>query len=128
MSLNYVMLGSNDVPRARVFYDALLPIIGGTLEAEYMPHAFCYLLRDGGRIWVATPYNREPATTGNGTMIGLLCSSQSEVDAAHAMALAQGGADEGAPGDRPQYGPGFYGAYARDLDFNKLSFVHIEDA
>ncbi|MEL6648312.1 MAG: VOC family protein [Pseudomonadota bacterium] len=128
MSLNYVMLGSNDVPCARVFYDALLPVIGGTLEAEYMPHAFCYRLRDGGRIWVATPFDENTATSGNGTMIGLLCGSPSEVDKAHATALAQGARDEGAPGPRPQYGPDFYGGYIRDLDGNKLSFVHFEDS
>ena len=127
MSLNYIMLGANDVPRARIFYDALLPLIGGTLEAEDMPHAFCYRLRDGGRIWVATPYNEKTATPGNGTMIGLLCASTSEVDAAHAMALTQGGTDEGAPGPRPHYGPEFYGTYIRDLDGNKLSFVHLGD-
>lgn len=127
MSLNYVMLGSNDVPRARVFYDAVLPVIGGALEAEHMPHAVCYQLRDNGRIWVATPFDENAATSGNGTMIGLLCKSREEVDAAHAAALIQGGSDEGAPGPRPQYGPDFYGGYVRDLDGNKLSFVHFDD-
>lgn len=128
MSLNYVMLGSKDVPRARTFYDAVLPILGGTLEADDMPHAFCYRLRDGGRIWVATPYDENPASVGNGTMIGLFCASRAEVDAAHATALAQGGTDEGAPGPRPHYGSDFYGAYVRDTDGNKLSFVHFSDA
>ena len=52
MSLNYVMLGSNDVRKARDFYDAAMPAIGGKLTAEYMPHAFCYELRGGGRVWV----------------------------------------------------------------------------
>jgi len=68
MSLNYVMLGSNDVPKARGFFDAVLPIIGGRMIAEYMPHAVCYELRGGGRIWVATPFNEEVATPGNGNM------------------------------------------------------------
>ncbi|MEM6590213.1 MAG: VOC family protein, partial [Pseudomonadota bacterium] len=76
MSLNYVTIGSNDVPRARAFYDALIPAIGGTLEAEYMPHAVCYLLRDGGRIWVVTPFDDQPATPGNGMMIGLSCATR----------------------------------------------------
>ncbi|MEL6477592.1 MAG: VOC family protein [Pseudomonadota bacterium] len=128
MALNYVMLGSNDVGRARGFYDAVLPIIGAKLVAEYPPHAFCYQLRGGGRIWVATPYDQAAATPGNGTMTGLLCGNVREVREAHAMALSMGGANEGNPGDRPQYGPGFFGAYIRDLDGNKISFVYFDEA
>ena len=125
MSLNYIMLGSNDVSTARSFYDAVMPKIGGKLVAEYMPHAFCYELRGGGRIWVASPYDRETATPGNGNMVGLLCESKAEVDKAHQTALAEGGQNEGDPGPRPIYGPEFYGGYVRDLDGNKMSFVYL---
>lgn len=128
MSLNYVMIGSNDVGKARIYFDAVLPLIGGEIVADYMPHAFCYLLRGGGRIWVAPPHNKEAATPGNGNMVGLSCNSEAEVKAAHAMALAKGGTNEGAPGPRPQYGPEFYGAYVRDLDGNKMSFVYFGGA
>lgn len=121
MSLNYVMLGSNDVPKARVFFDAVMPNFGGVMVAEYMPHAFCFELRGGGRVWVATPHNAAAATPGNGNMVGLECSSRAEVQAGHGMALVMGGENEGDPGERPLYGPGFYGAYARDLDGNKMS-------
>lgn len=123
MSLNYVMLGSNDVAKARGFYDAVLPEIGGKLIAEYMPYAVCYELRGGGRIWVATPHNREAAAVGNGNMVGLKCESRDEVQAAHRIGLEHGGTNEGDPGPRPQYGPDFYGAYLRDIDGNKMSFV-----
>ncbi len=126
MSLNYVMLGSNDVVKARVFYDALMPLIGGKLLAEYMPHAFCYELRGGGRVWVASPFDREAAAPGNGNMVGLECQSKDEVNAAHEMALSMGGANEGSPGPRPLYGPDFYGGYCRDLDGNKMSFVFFD--
>ena len=125
MSLNYVMLGSNDVETARSFYDAVLPAIGGTLVAEYMPHAFCYQLRGGGRVWIATPHNREPAVSGNGNMVGFSCDTTGEVDAVHRLALSKGGTNEGDPGPRPLYGPDFYGAYVRDLDGNKMSFVFL---
>ena len=81
MSLNYVTLGSNDVVRARQFYDAVLPIIGGQITAEIMPHAFCYILQGGGRIWVVTPQNRAEATVGNGNMVGLACESAEVVRA-----------------------------------------------
>ena len=123
MSLNYVMLGSNDVANARRFYDAVIPLIGGKLEAEFLPHAICYRLRGGGRIWLASPYDENAAAPGNGNMLGLKCETKAEVEAAHAMALRQGGTNEGDPGPRPKYGPDFYGAYARDLDGNKMSFV-----
>lgn len=125
MSLNYVMLGSNDVANARAFYDAVLPHVGGKCVAEYMPHAVCYELRGGGRIWVVTPYDNQTAIAGNGNMVGLACESKEEVDAAHAAALDQGGTNEGDPGPRPMYGPDFYGAYVRDLDGNKMSFVYL---
>lgn len=128
MSLNYVMIGSNDVAKARGFYDAVLPGIGGKVVAEYMPHAVCYELRGGGRMWVSTPFDRETATVGNGNMVGLLCQSEAEVRAAHSAALANGGTNEGDPGPRPQYGPDFFGAYARDLDGNKMSFVYFDEA
>ena len=125
MSLNYVMLGSNNVTRARGFYDAVFPAIGGKLALEYMPHAFCYELRGGGRVWVATPFNEETAVSGNGNMVGFSCETRDEVDAAHRTALAEGGTNEGDPGLRPLYGPDFYGSYVRDLDGNKMSFVHF---
>ncbi|MEL7466335.1 MAG: VOC family protein [Pseudomonadota bacterium] len=125
MSLNYVMLGSNDVAKARAFFDGVFPLIGGKVVAEYPPHAICYELRDGGRVWLATPYNNEASHPGNGVMLGLKCESPEEVRAAHAKALELGGANEGDPGPRPLYGPDFFGAYVRDLDGNKMSFVHF---
>lgn len=128
MSLNYVMIGSNDVVRARPYYDAILGPIGGTVVMDFMPHGFCYQLRGGGKMFVARPYNKEAATPGNGNMVGLLCESEAEVRAAHAAALANGGSNEGGPGPRPQYGPNFFGAYVRDLDGNKMSFVYFGGA
>lgn len=125
MSLNYVMLGSNDIEKARIFYDAVLPVIGGKLTAEYMPHAFCYEMRGGGRVWVATPYNEESAASGNGNMVGFSCETTEAVDTAHRIALSKRGTNEGDPGPRPLYGPDFYGAYVCDLDGNKMSFVFL---
>jgi predicted lactoylglutathione lyase len=66
---------------------------------------------------VCTPFDEQPASVGNGMMVALKAGSPEQVDQIHALALAHGGADEGAPGPR---GPGFYGAYFRDLDGNKL--------
>jgi predicted lactoylglutathione lyase len=67
---------------------------------------------------VFQPFDAQPATVGNGTMVALSVASQALVQALHAQALASGGADEGAPGLR---GGGYYGCYFRDLDGNKIA-------
>jgi catechol 2,3-dioxygenase-like lactoylglutathione lyase family enzyme len=126
MGLYYVTLGTNDLAQARKFYEAIMAVIGASLEADY-PAAFSHLLPDGGSIWVTQPLNGAPASNGNGTTIGISLDSEARVNAAHKAALAAGGSDEGAPGPRPQYGPAFYGAYVRDLDGNKLAFVHYRN-
>jgi catechol 2,3-dioxygenase-like lactoylglutathione lyase family enzyme len=126
MSLNYVMIGTNDLTKSRAYFDAVTPLIGGQVVMDYAPYAVCYQLREG-RLWINRAQNGEPATVGNGNMVGLLCASQEEVQAAHAAAIANGGSDEGAPGPRPDYGPDFYGAYVRDPDGNKMSFVYFRE-
>ncbi len=123
MSLNYVMVGSNDLARSRVFYDAVMAAIGGVIDADYPGYAFSYRLSDGGRIWIAPPYDKGSATPGNGLMLGFAVASEGEVQTAHAIALAHGGSNEGDPGPRPQYGPDFYAGYVRDPDQNKMSFI-----
>lgn len=123
MAIDYIMIGTNDLSRAKAFYDAVFPTFGGAIEVDYSPHAVCYRFRNDTRAWLAGPYNKEPVAPANGSMPGFRCADPDEVNAAHAAALAEGGSDEGAPGPRPMYGPDFYGAYVRDLDGNKMSFI-----
>jgi catechol 2,3-dioxygenase-like lactoylglutathione lyase family enzyme len=123
MSLNYLMIGSNDLPRSRLFYDAVMAEVGGVIDADYPGYAFSYRFADGGRVWIAPPNNKEAAFPGNGMMPGFGVASPGAVHAAHAAALANGGSNEGDPGPRPDYGPDFYGAYVRDPDGNKMSFI-----
>jgi predicted lactoylglutathione lyase len=75
---------------------------------------------------VTAPYDGRPAAVGNGVMVSFLARSPAAVDAFHAAGLAHGGSDEGAPGLRPEYGSGFYAAYLRDPDGNKLNAVFYE--
>jgi catechol 2,3-dioxygenase-like lactoylglutathione lyase family enzyme len=124
MSVDYVMIGTSDLARSRAFYDAVFPGFGGQIDADYAGFTFCYKFRNDTRVWVAPPNNKEVPNPGNGNMPGFRCLSQAEVDAAYAAALANGGSDEGAPGPRPLYGPDFYGAYVRDPDGNKMSFIY----
>ena len=123
MSIDYIMIGSNDLARSREFYDAVMPHLGGELAHEYEGFTFGYALAGGATIWIARPHNQEPAVPGNGSMPGFGCASHAAVDAAHAAAVANGGSSEGDPGPRPLYGPTFYGGYVRDPDGNKMSFV-----
>lgn len=123
MSIDYIMIGSNDLARSRIFYDAVMPHIGGTIAHDYEGITCAYAMAHDVTVWVARPNNRESAVPGNGNMPGFGCVSKAAVDAAHASALAHGGTNEGDPGPRPLYGPEFYGGYVRDPDGNKMSFV-----
>ena len=95
----------------------------GVIDADYPGFTFCYRFRNGKRAWVAPPNDQQAAAPGNGSMPGFRGVCVGEVIAAHAAALASGGTNEGDPGPRPLYGPEFYGAYVRDPDGNKMSFI-----
>lgn len=121
--LLYVTLGSNDLETAGAFYDRALAPLG--LKRRKEDEVEIGYGAEGDvrcRLWVVTPFNREAATIGNGSMVALEAESRGAVDAFHAAALAGGGTDEGAPGLRPFHAH-FYAAYVRDPDGNKLSAV-----
>ena len=117
--IGYVTLGTNDLPRAAGFYDALLAEIGAGrfMESERL---VAWAVSPGKpALGVAKPYDGKAATVGNGVMIALVVDSNARVDALYKKALALGAVDEGAPG--PRGIPGFYAGYFRDLDGNKLN-------
>ena len=123
---SYVSLGTSDLARAVAFYDAALAPLGHQRIEGYDPDATsaAWGLDDPGpHLWVTLPFDEQPASVGNGTMVSFLAPSRAAVDAFHAAALAHGGSDAGAPGLRPQYGPQFYAGYVRDPDGNKLNAV-----
>jgi catechol 2,3-dioxygenase-like lactoylglutathione lyase family enzyme len=120
--IGYVTLGTNDLDKARAFYDALFGSIGAGRLME-MPSGFTLYGRGWGQPGVAVtrPYDGEAATAGNGNMVSLVLDARAKVDALHAQAMALGGSDEGAPGVRGEEGErAFYGAYFRDPEGNKL--------
>jgi len=131
--IGYVTLGSDDMPRARTYYDALLGTIGAKRIMEFGEEAGGFTMWGTGfdkpGIAVTNPYDKQPAATGNGNMTAIPLDSRAKVDALHAKALGLGGTDEGAPGLRGEEGPqAFYGAYFRDLDGNKLCAFRIGGA
>jgi catechol 2,3-dioxygenase-like lactoylglutathione lyase family enzyme len=118
--IGYVTLGSNDLDRARGFYDALFGSIGASRPMA-MPSGFTLYARGWGQSGVAVtrPYDGQAASAGNGN--ALVMDARDKVDSFQAKALELGGSDEGAPGVRGEEGPrAFYGAYFRDLERNKL--------
>jgi catechol 2,3-dioxygenase-like lactoylglutathione lyase family enzyme len=118
---HYITLGSNDLRRSGTFYDAVMASLGArrTVERE---REIAYGIEDGmNLLWLVVPHLGYPATWGNGTMIALGAATRQQVRDFHAAALAAGGRDDGAPGQR--YSTNFYSCYVRDPDGNKLSAV-----
>ena len=121
--LLYVTIGSNNLERAQVFYDAALAPLGLKRRKQDDVEIGYDAENDSRcRLWVVTPHDRNAATIGNGSMVALDAESRADVDAFYKAALAHGGTDEGAPGLRP-FHENFYAAYVRDPDGNKLSAV-----
>ena len=127
--IGYTLVGTNDVERARTFYDAVLEIMGARRMME-MPHMSMW-----GTSWdqpmfgVTLPYDKQPATVGNGSMPALLQPTRAQVRAIYERAMEMGATDEGGPGVRGEEGEqAFYGAYVRDRDGNKLCFYRVGPA
>ncbi len=117
--IGYATLGTNDIEKARTFYDALLGEIGAKRAVDD-EHITLWATSRTGLLGVIKPFNGEAATIGNGSMVAINVESAEIVANLHAKALALGGTDEGAPG--PRGGGKSQFAYFRDLDGNKLAF------
>ncbi len=117
--IGYALFGTNDLPRAAAFYDALLAEIGAKRFMESDRFIAWAVSPEAPSLGVCLPFDGNPATVGNGTMIALALDSNDKVDRLYAKALALGGTDEGPAGPRGL--AGFYAGYFRDLDGNKLN-------
>ena len=125
--IGYVTLGTNDLPRAAEFYDAIAEHFGVGRMMDF--DTFVAWGSWGGAPGIAAtkPFDGEKATVGNGTMVALQVDSPEKVKAVYDTAIANGATDEGEPG--PRGDDGFYAGYFRDLDGNKLNvFCMIEPA
>ena len=120
---SHIMLGTNDLPRAQAFYDAVLGTLGvppGGVDRHRV-----FWRTPTGVFSVSLPINGEPATVGNGSTFGFVCESPAQADAWHAAGLAHGGsACEDPPGVREGAHGNLYLAYLRDPDGNKVCALH----
>jgi len=118
--IGYVTLGTNDMPKAAAFYDDLLAELGASRMMESETFIAWGVSMDKPALSVAKPFDGQAASVGNGTMIALAVDNPKKVDTLYEKAVSLGAADEGKPG--PRGDSGFYAAYFRDLDGNKLNF------
>lgn len=126
--IGYVTVGTNDLDRARTYYDALFESVGGKrlmqLEDQRGFTMYGVAMNRPGVV-VMRPFDGGAAAPGNGTMVALVMDSKDKVDAFHAKALELGGTNEGDPGYRGDPKLGYYFAYFRDLDRNKFAVFNI---
>jgi len=116
--IGYVTLGTNRYEEAAKFYDELLALLGAGRLMEVETFIAWSTGPASPAISITRPYNKEPATVGNGVMVAIAVKDPEQVDALYAKALELGGTDEGPPGLRLD---NFYAGYFRDLDGNKLN-------
>lgn len=119
--ISYLTVGTNNLPAAIRFYDALMTEMGASKVYESDKSAGWGWGLGTPMFIVIKPYDEKPATIGNGVMVSFAANSPEQVDRFHAKVLALGGSDEGEPGLR---GTSIYAGYWRDLDGNKMNFIH----
>ncbi len=117
--IGYVTLGTNDLARAAAFYDAIAAEMGVGRMMDYPEYVAWGVPGGAAGLGVTKPFDGQTASVGNGVMVALEAKDRAQVVAIHAIALANGGTCEGPPG--PRGDSGFYAAYFRDLDGNKLN-------
>ena len=118
---SHITLGCNDLERGRAFYDPVMAALGLARVVEEPDLSYGYGPAGSRLPWIYAhrPFDGRPATWANGVEVVWQADSPARVEAFHAAGLANGGRDEGAPGPR-HYHPGYFGAYLRDPDGNKL--------
>ena len=119
--IHHVSVGSNDIRRAKAFYDPLMTLLGYRNIRDH-PHSLDYGITEV-EFSIETPVDGAAATAGNGVHVCFEAADREAVRAFHRLGLELGGRDEGAPGIRPNYDDHYYGAFLRDPDGNKIEAV-----
>jgi catechol 2,3-dioxygenase-like lactoylglutathione lyase family enzyme len=116
--IGYVTLGTNDRERGAKFYDAVCGELGVGRMGEDAQFISWGIPGGAAGIGLTIPFDGNPASVGNGVMVALEVKDEAQVQRVYDIALANGGTCEGPPGKRFE---GFYAAYFRDPDGNKLN-------
>jgi catechol 2,3-dioxygenase-like lactoylglutathione lyase family enzyme len=120
---SHIMIGTNDLDRAKAFYDAVLGTLG--VKPGAVDRHRVFWRTPTGVFSVSLPIDGEPATIGNGSTVGFACQSAEQADAWHVAGLAHGGVGiEDPPGLREGVAGQLYLAYLRDPDGNKICALH----
>jgi catechol 2,3-dioxygenase-like lactoylglutathione lyase family enzyme len=120
---SHVMIGTNDLERAKTFYDAVLGTLG--VAPGFVDRHRIFWRTPAGVFSVSTPIDGQPATVGNGSTLGFACQTPEQVQAWHAAGVAHGGTTcEDPPGVREGAAGKLYLAYLRDPDGNKICALH----
>lgn len=122
---SHIMVGANDVDRAKTFYDAVLGALGAS-PGFPDGNGRVFYMHNGSALGVGKPIDGGDANSANGGTIGFTCTTPEQVDAFHAAGVAAGGTSiEDPPGERDGGSFGkMYLAYLRDPDGNKLCGFH----
>jgi len=121
---DHFSLGVADLERAATFYDAclaplgLVPLFRQARAVGYGPPGF-----EGEAPFAIVLGGADARPPGKGLHLAFAATSRTAVDGFHAAAIAHGGVDEGAPGIREHYDPGYYAAFVRDPDGHRLEAV-----
>lgn len=115
--IGYITVGTNDLPKAAVFYDALFAVVGGKRMMDEDNFVAWTSDTPGAAFAITKPFDGNAATVGNGVMVAIAVASKEDVQRVYTKAMELGATDEGPPGAR---GDNFYAGYFRDLDGNKL--------
>ena len=119
--IDHVSVGVRDLEAAARFYEAVLGVVGlAKLEARPATVGFGKTYPE---FWLNLRPGMSPVPVDSGAHVSLRARSTDAVDAFHAAALKAGGSSDGAPGLRPHHGDGYYAAFIRDLDGNRIEVV-----
>ena len=129
-TLYHVSLGVREMARTRVFYIAALSTLGIRLLFEFKNDAGDVVSMGFGKsfpeLWVNRPLDGGQTMPSNGTHVALFAPDAGAVQAFHRAGIAAGGTDAGDPGYRTEYQPGYYAAFLRDPDGNKVEAVWLD--
>jgi catechol 2,3-dioxygenase-like lactoylglutathione lyase family enzyme len=118
--IDHMSIGVSDLRASRRFYLAALAPLGFVEQGEWSDEASEVLFGPGDNEDFAISTAYPP----NGGHVAFAADSRDQVDAFHDAALAAGGTDNGGPGIRLEYSPGYYGAFVLDPDGYNIEAVH----